>query len=301
MSAFLEACLQRLRRFPPPRRVPGEWAAPFQTALCLTCPPRLSLSPPSLSSSNAAFFLARATSFFCLFLPRARKPSTGFGPTRHQLFGEEGSDRRGELVWEGAGEKLDPASGEAESRVEGEDPGVPRCCWRSLGHAPPVPHSRAPHSAGTLPHWAHVTFCRPGADRERKPQSMFAAVQSVGFALGVGLVCVGAGVVGNEVTGWGRAGGVPGGNAVGSRHCSLQCGGQVNAGLVGLPGCAFECAGGGGGGRNRGRVSCGDKGLRDEPLWSWALPCSPVQFRGEGVVHTGPRMWGSIFGKTPNL
>ncbi|EDL03473.1 mCG7517, isoform CRA_c, partial [Mus musculus] len=50
-----------------------------------------SLSPPS---STAAFLLARATSFFCLFLPRARKPSTGFRPTQQQLFREEGSNRR---------------------------------------------------------------------------------------------------------------------------------------------------------------------------------------------------------------
>lgn len=43
-----------------------------------------------------------------------------------------------------------------------------RCGWRHRGHAAPtpphpVPHSRAPHSAGTLPHWAHVTaFPRAG-------------------------------------------------------------------------------------------------------------------------------------------
>lgn len=113
----------RLRSFPPPRRVPGEWAAPFQTALSLTCPPRLSLSPPS---STAAFLLARATSFFCLFLPRARKPSAGFRPTRQQLFREEGSNRRGELVgearpdvWGGWAPSGGRGPGRAEVQLEG--------------------------------------------------------------------------------------------------------------------------------------------------------------------------------------
>lgn len=75
VSAFLEPCLLLWRPlwFPPPRRVPGEWAAPFRRALRLTCPPSLSFSPPS---STASFLFAGATSFFSLLLLRARKLST---------------------------------------------------------------------------------------------------------------------------------------------------------------------------------------------------------------------------------
>ncbi|KAK7823056.1 hypothetical protein U0070_025873, partial [Myodes glareolus] len=92
-----------------------------------------------------------------------RKQRTRSRPTRQQLFGEEGSNRRGERVRGGkAGPTVSGRGG--EYRVKGGDPGVLRCAWTCCGHAlpHPVPHSWAPHSAGTLPHWAHVTFYRAG-------------------------------------------------------------------------------------------------------------------------------------------
>lgn len=62
--------------------------------------------------------------------------------------------------------------------------------WRGLkpggrgpgGRAPPTPHS-----SRRLPHSAHVTFCRRGADGEaRGEETISTAVQRVGFALNCG-------------------------------------------------------------------------------------------------------------------
>lgn len=161
-------------------------------------PPPLPPPPP-----QEPFSCLAATSFFSLSLPNALKKITGSRPTRHQFFIGKENEARGESpgkMWQGREDGLESPAEVRQleaSRAAGGLPGplggsgalggagrrgLTR--WQSGlgGRAPPTPHF-----SRRLPHSAHVTFCRLEAHgAARSEETIFTAVQRVGFALNRG-------------------------------------------------------------------------------------------------------------------
>lgn len=98
-----------------------------------------------------------------------------------------------------------------------------RCGWTGPGYTLPPP--RAPLVGTPLGRHTSALGSRDvlpgGADRKEQREPMFAAVQCVGFALGVGLWCGSAELGGEGLEGSRR-------NKVASGQCPLQCGGRVS-------------------------------------------------------------------------
>lgn len=128
--------------------------------------------------------------------------SRELGPDPHGISSSVKKEAIGE-VSESGEERVDPTS---RGSSPGWDPKVLlEGRWACSSSPPPVPHSRAPHSAGTLPHWAHVTFCRAGRTGKGAARTDVCSVAMCGFCTWRRFVmrfCR---------AGWGRAGGDPGG------------------------------------------------------------------------------------------